>query len=77
MSSVTVVQMSPAATEMTGGTGGEGEWTDGERNQSADKHYNGTSVTNQIQSTELSTLTSPDKLDTTLVALQGIRKVWK
>lgn len=75
MSTVTVVQMSPAATEMTGRTGGEKKWRDGEREEypSSDKHYNGTSVSNQIQSTELATLTSTNKVDSMLVVLQGIQ----
>lgn len=53
VSTVTVVQMSPAATEMTGRTGGEEEWRDGERGVSHPyKHRTGTSMSNQSQSTE-------------------------
>lgn len=42
---------------------------------SSDKHYSGTSVSNQNQSRELATLTSANKVDSMLVVLQGIHKV--
>ncbi len=48
---------------------------DREEYPSSDKHYSGTSVSNQIQSTGLATLTSANKVDSTLVVLQGIHKV--
>lgn len=44
---------------------------------SSDKHYSGTSVSNQIQSTELATLTSANKVDSMLVVLLGIHKVYE
>lgn len=41
----------------------------------SDNHYSGTSTGNQIQSTELATLTSANKVDSTPAVLQGIPKV--
>lgn len=76
---MTVVQMSPAAIKMTGRTGGEEEWRDREREEYplSDKHYSGTSMSNQIQSTELDSLTSTNKVDSLLVRLQGIHQICK
>lgn len=44
---------------------------------SSDKRYSGKTVSNQIQSTKLPTLTSANKVDSELLVLQGIHKVCK